>query len=574
MERRQNRPAIETALLPALFNTETVGMVAADADGLMTAVSRGALELLGYDECDLLGKSVHPTLHSRRTDGSILPADQCPMSRALREGRAAEGCGEVLVRKDGSLMPVDWAVAPVVLATVRTGGVFAFYEPSAGVPVREHARIGAVEAANFRLALLADVTHVLSSSAQLPKGLASLAHLLVPSFADWVVVDLLDPETAEVERAALAHRSPELEARGMSTLGCLGRLEPGATSPFARALLDGEVVRTRSFPAPEHAPDQVEHARLVLFHALGSADAITAPLRTRSRTLGAMTVVRGPGRHLFQAVDVKLVADIASRAAFAVENSWLLTREERRSEEMQLQLLPELPSDLPDLDIVGIYRPAAASAQVGGDWYDAFSLRDGSVAVAIGDVAGHDLHTAARMGAARNKLLAIAADRMAPPAEVLRRFDDVQRSFSPEEMVTTIYGRILHPAPGKWSFEWSNAGHPPPLMFSPKEGLVLLETQPEPPLGVGAFDRENHSVPLVPGSWLVFYTDGLIETHRASLGEGVQRLFRTAGHVTASHVEVSDIKGMCERLVAAIAPEGTDDVAVLGVALCPVGDGQ
>ncbi|HET9059646.1 MAG TPA: SpoIIE family protein phosphatase [Acidimicrobiales bacterium] len=563
-DRRQNRPAIETALLPALFSSDNVGMISADADGLMTAVSPTAQQLLGYEEAELVGRPVHPTLHGQKPDGSPLPLHQCPMSRALSQGRAAEGSGEVLRRKDGTLMEIDWAVAPVILAAVRTGGVFAFYEPAAGAPVREHARIAAVEAANFRLALLADVTHVLLSSAQLPKGLAALAHLLVPSFADWVVVDLVDPETQDVERVALAHRSPDLEAAGIARLGHIGRLAPDMTSSFASTLRDARPLRTRSFPPATEATDGLERARLELFQALGSADAITAPLRTRHRTIGAVTAVRGPNRHLYQDADVALMTDIASRVAFAVENASLLVREERRSEEMQRELLPALPNDIEDLRLVGVYRPAADLAQVGGDWYDAFMLRDGSAALVIGDVAGHDVHAAARMGAARNKLLALAADRMAPPAEVLSRFDEVQRSFAPEEIVTTIYGRIAPPTDGEWFFEWSNAGHPPPLLFSPEEGARLLETDPEPPLGVLPYARTTHSVRLVPGSWLIFYTDGLIETRSESPVHGIERLLGTA-----RHVEAEDIAGMCECLVAEMAPEGTDDVAVLGVAFCP-----
>ena len=110
--------------------------------------------------------------------------------------------------------------------------------------------------------------------------------------------------------------------------------------------------------------------------------------------------------------DLPRTQRLAGRAGFVVENAWLLGRHQRRAEEMQRALLPSLPARIAGIDLAGIYTPADDLSQVGGDWYDAFALPDGSVAVVIGDVVGHDLRAAGRMGAVRHKLRAIATDRM------------------------------------------------------------------------------------------------------------------------------------------------------------------
>lgn len=562
-ESSENRPGIEPAFLPALFDSETVALIACDAAGRVTAVSPGAERLLGYTEAQLLGRPGHETLHAQRPDGSPLDGPECPMSRALSESKAADGAGEVLVCRDGSLVTVAWAVAPVVLAGTRTGAIIAFYDPATGSEAaRQTARFGAIEAASVRLALLAEVTAVLQSGSCLAEGLSGVARLLVPAVADWVVIDLLDPDTGRLERSVLVHRHPDLERLGAARLGSLPTPEPGA-GLLADVLAGGEAVHITRVGSPERATHPLARARAELFSELGAREAITAPLRTRSRTLGAVTVVCSDARRSYHQSDVDLVSEVAGRAAFAVENAWLLSRQERRAEEMQRALLPDLPDRVGAVELAGVYRPASNLAQVGGDWYDAFELADHSIALVIGDVAGHDLHTATRMGAVRHKLRAIAGDRLAPPSEILTRLDTVWRRFSPDDMVTGIYARLTR-EDGAYRLEWANAGHPPPLAVGPDREAVLLCGGVDPPLGVADVARHDHHVSLDPGTWLTLYTDGLVEHPRQSIDSGLARLTHTA-----AGADDPDLHRRCATLVEQMGVHGDDDVAVLGVDLPP-----
>lgn len=562
----RDRPGIESVLLPALFDSTAVALIAVDPDGTITAVSPSAEAMLAWAGPDLVGLPLHQTLHSQRPDGTPLPESECPMAEALSDGRAAEGHGEVLLRGDGTLVEISWAVSPIILAGWRTGGVVAFFDPAeaAAIASRELVRVTAMHSANARLSLLADATHILVSTSDLRAGLTEFARLLVPTLADWVVIDLADPESGRLERAALVHRNPRLEALGLSKLGTLPPIAPDMHGPLARVLRGGPTERISEFPPVESAADDLARVRLELFHHLGCGDALTAPLRTRRQTIGALTLVRSGRRRLYRTEDIALVTELAGRVAFVVENSWLVERQQRRAEDMQRALLPSLPDIIQGIELTGVYCPADDLSRVGGDWYDAFPLPDGTVAVVIGDVAGHDVHAAGRMGAIRNKLRAIAGDRMAPPSEVLFRLDTVLRNFAPDDLATLIYGRLRHTG-SQWTVEMSNAGHPQPVRLGCAGRPVDLIRGPvDPPIGVGPVERRDHRVELDPGSQLIFYTDGLIERTDQTLAAGLDRLVEVA-----SRLDAPGIAGRCQGLVDLMDVEGRDDVALLGVAVPP-----
>ncbi|HET6873760.1 MAG TPA: PP2C family protein-serine/threonine phosphatase, partial [Acidimicrobiales bacterium] len=214
------------------------------------------------------------------------------------------------------------------------------------------------------------------------------------------------------------------------------------------------------------------------------------------------------------------------------------------------------------LDVAGFYAPADDISQVGGDWFDAIPLRDGSVALIIGDMAGHDLHAATRMGAVRHKLRAIAGDRMAPPAEILERLDALLAQLAPDDIATAVYGRLIGAADG-WSFEWSQAGHLPPLLVHPDGRSEYLEGPADAPLGATETSRRStRREHLRDGSTIVLYTDGLVERAGEGIDDGLTRL------LTASRL----VHGLapaeaCAALVEQVDPARGDDIAILAARL-------
>jgi PAS domain S-box-containing protein len=567
MDRRDTRMAIEASLLPPLFDARGVAIVATDVGARVTAMSPPAEDLLGFTEAELSGAPLQNHLRAREPDGSPTSADDCQLIRAIRDARSAAGEGAAFARKDGSIVHVAWAVAPIVIAGERTGAIVALNDVDRRAGSRTRARLAALDGANVRLALLADASHALLSAPSLRAGLTQMARLLVPVAADWVVLDLLDEQTGVLERAALAHRDPALHAQGEAQLGPLPRLRPRMTSCFARVLRGEPAVHLTAIPAVEHALDELDRARLELFHQLGAAEAVSSPMRTRTRTVGAITLVRSDTDQPYEPADLTFVTELATRAAFAAENAVLLEQSELRAESLQRALLPDVPAAIGQARLAHLYRPTDDVAQVGGDWYDAFPLKDDSIALVIGDVAGHDMHAAGRMGAIRHKLRAIASDRLSPPSEVLRRLDAVIRRLAPGDLVTMIYARLVPPrdADAPWTLEWSSAGHPPPLLMSPGVEPRLLPTDPDPPIGVVECERTDQRLSLPRRATIVLFTDGLIERAGESLDRGLSRLVQQAAALEPPDGDDTNVDTLPDGLLDVLQGPAEDDIAVLAV---------
>lgn len=207
------------------------------------------------------------------------------------------------------------------------------------------------------------------------------------------------------------------------------------------------------------------------------------------------------------------------------------------------------------------YEAGSEALEVGGDWYDAFELADGRVAITVGDVVGHGLAAAAAMGQLRTAIAALAEDA-ASPGELLTRLDGFLGRTGATEFATVCYG-LLDPNTGV--FEYASAGHPPILLVDPSGSTRWLDDANSPPLsGQQGPPRLQSSTVLPVGSLLILYSDGLIERRGTPLADGLDRLARAAGRlVDATTAEA------CDLLVAALGVDNsrTDDVALLAVRL-------
>ncbi|PZA20505.1 serine/threonine-protein phosphatase [Modestobacter versicolor] len=231
------------------------------------------------------------------------------------------------------------------------------------------------------------------------------------------------------------------------------------------------------------------------------------------------------------------------------------------AESLQLSLLGDPPQVAP-LESTVRYLPASRHAQVGGDWYDAFTLPEGTTMLVIGDVAGHDAPAAATMAQVRGMLRAIAQATGGSPATVLDTLDQVLTDLGLHTLVTVVVAAVDRDADGA-VLRWSNAGHPPPLLARAGGGVELLARTPERVLGVApGAHRTDHELPLLPGDTLLLYTDGLVERRGAPLDDGFAWL---AGAWEATGGEPLDRR--CDELLAELGGRVDDDVALLAVRL-------
>ncbi|WP_369394793.1 PP2C family protein-serine/threonine phosphatase [Streptomyces sp. CG1] len=411
------------------------------------------------------------------------------------------------------------------------------------------------------LRLLADVTEALKAGRSWEGSLQRLAELLVERLADWCVIDLLD-EQGGARRVVVAQKHSGLTMGESSRL--LPPWPPDSAAPLAQALRRGTAVLIPAVPAPEQATDPLERAQWELLARLGADTAIAAPLAVGGHPIGVIIVARAEGSRPFTEAQVPLIESMAHQGALVVDNARLYDQQHEIAAYLQRSLLPDSLPAVPPLRLVARYTPALTHAEVGGDWYDAIVLADGTVAFTVGDVVGHDVRATARMSQLRHMLRALLLDRPGPPDDALRRLDQaLENLHEPTTTATLILGVAHPPTSAAPSLTWANAGHPPPLLIPAHGEPRFLTGGHGVPIGVDigvpqeAAARTSHN----GGSMFLLYTDGLIERRGEDLSTGMERLRRAAARL---HRLAPD--RLLDELVERVAPAGDDDVALL--ALC------
>jgi serine phosphatase RsbU (regulator of sigma subunit) len=249
---------------------------------------------------------------------------------------------------------------------------------------------------------------------------------------------------------------------------------------------------------------------------------------------------------------------LGRRCGIAIGKARLHSQTIDVAERFQRAALPDsLPVDR-NFQLSRFYEPADAALLVGGDWYDAFVLKDGRIGLSIGDVAGHGLEAAALMSSLRDAI------RMALVLEpdlgkVLESVDFLFRSEAPGQFCTATVAAL---DPVSRTISLASAGHPSPLVWQNGD-VHELAARGVPPLGYVEFAQqspqaETHS--LESGSMIVFYTDGLIEWKREPV-EGLDALYDA---LRDPAVRGADDPALAIRN-ACITGTHADDVAILTV---------
>ncbi|HTJ70533.1 MAG TPA: SpoIIE family protein phosphatase [Actinospica sp.] len=401
----------------------------------------------------------------------------------------------------------------VVGTTNSPGTSSAGVAGSPTVPGRRRAEHGS-EPGSARATLLSRAGRLLGTSLDTGRTLAAIAELVVPSFADQCVVDLLE-DTGALRRAVSVRLDRE-RARRVSMPGPADRrvVYPNE-HPCAVALRTGAPVLAefdQTRPA-ETQPGRSTHSLMS-----DAAMVIAVPLLGPRGIKGVLAVGADGINRKFSASDVELVEEVAARAGFALENAALY--ESMRSLALALQH-SLLPAHLPTIDGIEVQvgYNAGDESDVGGDLYDVIELSAGRVGIVIGDVQGRGAHAAAVMGQLRAALRAYAVlDE--EPAQVLQHLDSLVQGLNEALLVTCVYA-VFDPFTRECVL--ANAGHPPPLLAG-AHGCHPMELPPDVPLGVGGVSFNDHEFTVAPGDTIFLYTDGVVEQRGRSVDEGVRDL--------------------------------------------------
>jgi len=347
---------------------------------------------------------------------------------------------------------------------------------------------------------------------------ADLAHLAVED----LLAELLDRvrEILDVDTAAVLLLDPSSRflvataARGIEE-----EVRQGVRIPLGKGFA-GRI-------AAEKRPvfiAKVDHSNVLnpILREKGIQSLLGVPLLVGGKVLGVLHVGSLTPR-AFGDDDSRLLQLVADRLALA-HQARSTQLERAAATALQRSLLPADLPDVPGFEFAARYVPGG-DGDVGGDWYDVFTLPSGALCVVVGDVVGRGLPAAVAMGRLRSALRAYALD-CDEPAELLSRLDRQVRHFEPQVMATAVCA-VVDPA-GE-HMHVSTAGHPPPVVSAaPGLPAAVMELPADLPLGVDIRGRPRRSsaVALPPGSAVCLYTDGLVERRDRPIEVGIDRLRR------------------------------------------------
>ncbi|MBP2047708.1 PAS domain S-box-containing protein [Streptomyces griseochromogenes] len=298
--------------------------------------------------------------------------------------------------------------------------------------------------------------------------------------------------------------------------------------------------------------EKVEHfetLRVTRSGALLDVDVTLWPTRdARGQIVGACAIVR----------------DISDRKRAEAELTALLEQQRHIALTLQRSLMGTPPA-IPGLATASRYRPATQGAGVGGDWFDLIPLGAGRVGVLIGDVMGRGLEAAAVMGQLRSAAHALAKTGM-QPRQLMQALDTVVTDLDvPDQLVTCCYLII---APDAGTVTVCSAGHLPTLVVGPWDGVRMLPTPVNAPLGVGDVLYEQSCTDMAPGATLVLYTDGLIETPDSDIEA---RLAELTTVLDTFFPQAEGLEDAADQVLATLLPdcEGHNDDVTLLLAQLP-----
>jgi serine phosphatase RsbU (regulator of sigma subunit) len=302
------------------------------------------------------------------------------------------------------------------------------------------------------------------------------------------------------------------------------------------------------------------------------ARAIAAlPLRLATGQIGALVISDDRERE-WDPVERQVLAGLADQAAQALARARLFERERFTAEALQRGMLPRQLVGVPGVQLVARYRPGAQGLTVGGDWYDSIPLSDGRNALVVGDVMGKGAPAAAVMGRVRTAVRTLATVDPRPVA-VLTGLDRISGELVPDGFVTMLYVLL---DPGNHSGEVARAGHLPLLLAAPDGAVSYVHAGGSPAIGLPAKARASAQVPVLPGSTLALFTDGLVENRTIGLDVGLGALAeafgpREAGAALDEREAGAALDELADRLLARDGMGAYDDVCLLLARLtgCP-----
>jgi PAS domain S-box-containing protein len=334
---RRDRELVARGWLATTLQSIGDAVIATDNDGRVTFMNGVAERLTGWTEAEAHGRDLTEVfaIFSELTREAV----ESPVAKVLREGTVVGLANHTLLRaKNGAEIPIDDSGAPIKDNRGEVYGVVLVFRD-----------VTAEKRAEKRRAFLARAMETLVSSLDYRETLKRVAELAVPELADWVTVDLLEPESTLTRQVAVAHVDPE-KVRFAREIGQQYPPNRNEDNGTMRVMRTGKSELYPEIPSAlvEAAARDANHLRILRELKLESA--MVVALRSEGgRTLGAMTFVYADSGRRYSADDLSFAEDFARRAVMAIENARAVSEvEAARTRERSMREQAELANTAKD----------------------------------------------------------------------------------------------------------------------------------------------------------------------------------------------------------------------------------
>ncbi|MBW4574124.1 MAG: response regulator [Aphanothece sp. CMT-3BRIN-NPC111] len=336
----------EQDFLKAILDNVQAGIVACDADGILTVFNQAAKNFHGLPQEPVPPDQWAQYYDLYLCDGKTrMNTKDIPLFWAL-QGQEVRDVEMMIVPQQGTArMLLATGQAIIAPNGEKQGAVVVMHditerkqtEEERVQLVKEQAARALAENSQQKSAFLAEVSAILSSSLEYKQTLQSIADLAVPYFADWCSVDLLNDDRT-ITRVAVAHSDPQKVNLGWELAQRFPRhLDDGYG--ISQVMQTGEVEIAIEIKEEQLVAAVSNAEYLEILRGVGLKSCIIAPLQARGRVLGSVSFIFTESDRRYRSEDIALAEDLARRAAIAIDNARLY------NETQQAKLAAELAAN-------------------------------------------------------------------------------------------------------------------------------------------------------------------------------------------------------------------------------------
>ncbi|MDP9017145.1 MAG: PAS domain-containing protein, partial [Candidatus Eremiobacteraeota bacterium] len=386
-------------------------------------------------------------------------------------------------------------------------------------------------------------------------ALTLVARLAVPRIADWCAF-YLKSSSNKLQAVAIEHQDVKRIQRAREMV----RLYPPKDGDASwNAMKNRQSLLFPSIPRDLYVASAVDARHLELMDQINAHSVLVIPIVLGDEALGVIHLVREESAPEYNTDDQRFGELLAKRVAVAIDNDRVYQRERHIADTFQQAALPKSLPTLSTHSLKAVYAAAESEAHIGGDWYDAFLLDDGKLALSIGDVGGKGLDAAVTMSTVRQGIRMNAYEGRSPAA-VLGAIDAWLQRGS-ERLVSAFFG-IFDFAQNE--LVYASAGHPPGILRTQSGQLEFLQSG-DPPLGLLSEKLSELRKSFDNIDLLVLHTDGITEATRDVLA-GEERLASIIASTGIAH-SYDPARFIYDSIFTENGIQRSDDVAILTLKL-------